>query len=346
MTESSGPQRCHERGLQADRDAAASTGTASLAARVPRELFMRDLPRCLRAIAGVWAGILLAWAAVGVFGVWALLPAAVLIGTLQYQLNVMGHDGLHYLLSHNRVANDRVCRWLLHGPHGAPLGSMRRNHLSHHTAFGGASDLDRQYYDTRRFASGAAFTRWLWGSLAGGMTGPIVAKLLGLGGHNPAAETGQRAARVLPAPGRALDLLSVLLSQAWIAVVCALITGWWFAYLPLWALPLVTVMMGLNSIRSCLEHARAGHGEPGLHSFKSNPLERFFLSPFHMNVHAEHHLVPAVPWHQLLALRQHLQNVGDYERVTLFESYSERAAQLAGLITSAPQEPGPDPRLS
>lgn len=278
----------------------------------------------------VWLGIALTWVAVAAWGLWAVPPAVVLIGTFQYHLNVMGHDGLHYLLSDNRRLNDRVCRWLLHGPHGAPLGTMRRNHLNHHTRFGSETDLDRQYYDVRRFERGAAFLRWLCGTLLGGMTLPIVVKLLGLQAPTNTSAATKPTPPVAPAPaGRSLDLASVVLSQVWIALTCGLITGWWFAYLLFWALPLVTIMMGLNSIRSCLEHSQPGVGEPGLHSFTATRWERFFLAPFHMNVHAEHHLVPAVPWHQLPALRAHLQRAGDYGQVALFASYAGRARDLA-----------------
>ena len=285
-------------------------------------------------VARTWLGIVVCWWLAAAFGPWLVLPAVLLIGTLQYHLNVLGHDGLHYLLSNSRPINDALCRWLLHGPHGAPLGAMRRNHLNHHTQFGGEADLDRQYYDTRRFASAAAFRRWLGGALVGGMTLPIILKLLDRGSGSGAAAAAKTAVP-LAQKGRALDLVSVVVSQAWIAAACWLITGWWFAYALLWLLPMLTVMVGLNSLRSCLEHAQPASGEPGLHSFISNPIERFFLSPFNMNVHAEHHLVPAVPWHHLPALRRFLQREELYGRVTLVGSYHARAGELAASMSAA-----------
>jgi fatty acid desaturase len=299
-------------------------------------LFKRDLARCLFAIARIWLGIFLAWWAVGTFGAWMVLPAIVWIGTLQYHLNVMGHDGLHFLIADSRSTNDTVCRWLLHGPHGAPLGAMRRNHLNHHTQFGGTADLDRQYYDTSRFSGQTAFRLWLVCALLGGMTIPIVIKLLRR--KRPAGEATPVARAAAPGTDRTHDLLSVVASQAWIGVACWLFTGWWYAYLLLWLAPMLTVMVGLNSIRSCLEHAQSGSSAPGLHSFVSGPVERFFLAPLNMNVHAEHHLVPAVPWHQLPALRAHLQAEGSYDKVTLFESYAQRAGQLVPRPALAPSD--------
>lgn len=304
-----------------------------LAARVPRELFRRSLARSLLGVARTWVGIVAAWWLAGASGQPLLvLAAVVLIGTLQYHLNVLGHDGLHYLLADSRRTNDALCRWLLHGPHGAPLASMRRNHLLHHTAFGESPDLDRQYYDLSRFRRGSDFLRWLVLTLAGGMTLPIIAKLLGVSRH-----AGGAAPKVTPsaADSRTLDLASVLLSQAWIAVAAALMSGWWWAYALLWLAPLFTVMMGLNAIRSSIEHADPPAAAPALNSFTSSALERFFVSPWHMNVHAEHHLVPAVPWHQLPALRRFLQNEGLYAEVRLHPSYAVRAREVARSIDAA-----------
>jgi len=307
----------------------------SLASRIPREFFGRSLGMSVWAAGRTWLGIALTWFVVGMATdsawLWLIWPlAVVLIGTFQYHLNVLGHDGLHFLLADSRVANDFICRWLLHGPHGAPLGSMRRNHLNHHTQFGSDADLDRQYYDTRRHKNGTRFLIWLMGSLAGGMTLPIALKLMGLG--TAAAPTAAAASRP-PVPdrpaGRWTDITAVVVSQAWIAAAIAWATGWWWAYLVLWALPLVTVMMGLNTIRSCLEHAQPASGEPGLHTFRSNPVERFFLSPFNMNVHAEHHLVPAVPWHRLPRLNRFLAESGLGGPIVTHPGYVQRARVLA-----------------
>jgi fatty acid desaturase len=307
-----------------------SARSSPLATRVPRELFERSLAHSLLGVARTWGGIVAAWWLAGASGQpLAVFAAVVLIGTLQYHLNVLGHDGLHFLLADSRRLNDALCRWLLHGPHGAPLASMRRNHLLHHTAFGAAPDLDRQYYDLSRFRRGGAFLRWLALTLAGGMTLAIVGKLLGVSRQTGSAAP-QRAAGA--ADSRALDLASVLLSQAWIAVAAAWISGWWWAYVLLWLVPLFTVMMGLNAIRSCIEHADPPAAAPAMSSFESSALERFFVAPWHMNVHAEHHLVPAVPWHRLPALRRFLQREGLYGEVRLHPSYAARALGVARAI--------------
>lgn len=309
-----------------------SAGSTRLARLVPRSLFERSVARSAFGIVRTWAGIALAWWLCGqtpTLWVWPL--AIVWIGTLQYHLNILGHDGLHFLLSNDRRTNDAMCRWALHGPHGAPLGAMRSNHLNHHARFGSAQDLDRQYYDISRFRQRGSLRLWLIGSLLGTMVLPIAGKLLSA---KPATDAASLKAR----PERTADLISVVLSQAWIALATGWITGHWFAYIALWIIPMFTVMMGLNSIRSCLEHAVIDREQPSLITFSSGRLERFFLAPFNMNVHAEHHLVPAVPWHQLPRLRAFLQAHGHFGDVTFCPSYRQRELELSRLL-AGPRPP-------
>lgn len=79
----------------------------------------------------------------------------------------------------------------------------------------------------------------------------------------------------------------------------------------MWILPLVTLVVLLNAVRVFCDHANAVD-EPDdeyhrLVSYVSTPLERFFIAPFHMNYHAEHHLFTYVPHYRLPALRRELR---------------------------------------
>ena len=99
-----------------------------------------------------------------------LLPIyVVIVGTLQYHLNILGHDGLHFSLSSSKKANDFICRFFLHGPQGAPLTMMRSSHLNHHRNLGKDHDSDKQYYGLERFKNGQAYKSWVtmsfWGDV-------------------------------------------------------------------------------------------------------------------------------------------------------------------------------------
>ena len=78
----------------------------------------------------------------------------------------------------------------------------------------------------------------------------------------------------------------------------------------MWAGPLGTLTAFWHLVRSFSEHAVtadevAGHGDR-LVTTESNPIERFCLSPYNMNYHAEHHRYPFVPAPRLPEVRRRL----------------------------------------
>lgn len=270
---------------------------------IPKELLRKPLLLSLFHVLKTWAFIIcliFIFSNSENFIVRALVP--VLIGVFQYHLNILGHDGLHYSLAPKKKINDFICRWLLHGPCFSPLTMMRANHIHHHLNLGMVTDTDQQYYRIERFTKPSHFAIWLLSSLVGGMTFPIIKKLLG-SNKNKEKITEGIVTKLLK---NSLDLSSVFLTQLILFVLIYQITGDVLAYLKLWVLPIFTIMMGLNTIRSCLEHAlpnQTGNGDR-MFTFTSSCLERFFLAPFNMNHHAEHHLMMGVSFHQLPNLRK------------------------------------------
>ena len=86
----------------------------------------------------------------------------------------------------------------------------------------------------------------------------------------------------------------------------------WYGYFALWLLPLGTLGSFYNDLRSFCEHSLVGRDafdkSERMISFISNPVERFFIAPNHMNYHAEHHLFPFVPHNSLPELRRAIQS--------------------------------------
>jgi fatty acid desaturase len=300
--------------------------------RAPRQFYLRSPARSLFDVARTWVGIASmvgACASSSDWRVWSV--AAVLIGTFQYHLNILGHDGLHFSLLRNRKWNDRACRWLLHGPQGAPLAVLRRNHNWHHANLGAPDDLDRQYYDLENRKTVARFDRWFAFACFGGMTLPIVVKLGRLLISGKESDRGTPKSGFSGAPhGVRNDLASIVVTQAALCWSINWATGHWFSYFLLWALPLLTVMMGLNSIRSCLEHAELpGVTRPSRRfTFSSNPCELFFLAPFNMSHHVEHHAFVGVPYHRLPALREWMVEQGLLASREFRSSYWRRFLEL------------------
>jgi fatty acid desaturase len=299
--------------------------------KLPPDFFIASAKHSVVAITYTWFCIVALWILCAIYWIpMIVIPAVVLIGTLQYHLNILGHDGIHYLLFPNRRLNDSICRWLLHAPQGLPLYVMRRNHFHHHRHLGDPSDTDAQYYDLSRFRNRSEFARWLISAPVGGMTFPIARKLMSSRAPETKLPGSAKIGNESEYRTNRLDWATVGLVQFSIFLITFLITGSILAYLVLWLAPLLTLMTGLNAIRSCLEHAswRNSAPEQRLFSFRSNAVERFFLAPFNMNYHAEHHLVPAVPYRQLPALRSWLTENGMLLNYEIKKSYIQQVCDV------------------
>ena len=303
---------------------------------IPEQFFVTRLWWVLLSIFLTWSGIICCWLVASYTESYLIGFAAILlVGVLQYHLNVLGHDGLHFNLGRSRSTNDLVCRFLLHGPLLSPLSLLRKNHLNHHAHLGAARDNDRHYYEICRFGNSRRWILWLISSLLGGMTLQIVQKLLfSRGSSESAAKAPIKVDSVL-----VKDLFSIGLAQLLIFALLWFLFSGIHGYLMFWLLPVFTVMFGLNVVRSCLEHAVDVSVASRYLSFRPAALERFFLSPYNMNFHAEHHFFPSVPMHHLPEFGRFLKRAGvEYDKLP---GYMSRLCYLSGVPSAfAPDRGG------
>lgn len=286
---------------------------------IPEEIKNRSEIRALTSILRTWIIIFISIysvAVVNVSGIWVL--SAILNGVMMYHLNILAHDGLHYSLFKNRKINDMVTRWLLLAPQAAPLTSMRKNHLFHHKRLGYSDDLDNQYYDLKGKKTRFMFVAWFFGVFSGLYAIPLFIKLLKRNNKLDSSKSKKIS--------KLLDIISIFVMHVLIAALLWYLTGEVFSYVLLWLLPMLTIMVGLNSTRSCLEHASTevvDEGQDGrLFSFQSTALELFFLAPFNMNYHAEHHAFMSIPYYQLPKLRKFI--IKKDKPITIYSSYTNR----------------------
>jgi len=314
---------------------------ADATAQGSRRLRSQELPPKMRAIsrwrgsfdlAWTWALIfVVVWSTLANGSFWVVPLGLVVVGALQNRMLVLWHHAIHQNLHPARRINDALARWGLIAPMGQPFGLMHRAHMRHHLRVGQADDSDRWYYDLGLFGrrNPARFRRWLLSSCVGGLLIPQVRKVL----------TGKRDRDFDPGmptgPGDGYDRFAVLVAQAVLFGTFWALGGAWWAYFVLWALPAATVGAGFNTLRTALEHAD-GETPPRLyHSFRSGPLERFFIAPFHMTHHWEHHLLMAVPYYHMPALRRLLVENNAYGDGQLVGSYRERLAVITTQLRSA-----------
>jgi fatty acid desaturase len=298
-----------------------------MAERIPQRFYERRPARVLGDAALSWALVAAAVAAAALWRepwVWAL--AVLVIGSQQYALQILLHDGQHGTLLRTRRATRRFARWALSAPLLMPYESFRAKHLAHHRHLGSEADPDRYYH---RSADKGTLGRFAWFLTALGSALSTAAGAL-RGSGTRSAGRPRDAAR--SGPG---DVAPVVAAQLALAAALTAAAGPW-GYPLLWWLPYFVGLFLMQNLRSFAEHA---HPEPDaladrhrLVTFVSHPVERFFVAPHNMNFHAEHHLHPQVPYYHLPALRRHLEAQGALRDVEFRGSYLGFALRFASRL--------------
>lgn len=224
--------------------------------------------------------------------------AFLVIGTRQYALFIIGHDGMHRNLHPRRVVNDRMTRWLVYAPLGMALDAGRKSHLDHHRLLGFENDPDRYLHGAENKSTWSSFLLFLTGLATFPKT---VWKVSPFSKPN-ADPTAKRQSK---------SLSSLIVS--WIPVVSVQLiivammygsplTLW--CYPLFWILPIYLLVFVPDETRAFCDHAHPVvpdrcMDEQRLITYVPPMWERCLFSPNHMNYHAEHHLWPFIPYYNL-----------------------------------------------
>ncbi|MEM9169105.1 MAG: fatty acid desaturase family protein [Pseudomonadota bacterium] len=264
----------------------------------------------LALVAHAWAIIAAALAAAVIFPnplVWLL--AIVVVGARQHGLAILTHEAAHGLLHPDKRVNDQVGRWLCAAPVGVDLARYRAYHLAHHRYTQTAADPDLSLA-TPFPITRASLRRKIMRDLTGRTffkqrIAPLFARrrgvrsLSGDGAEDGSVDVGGDSGAVLFFAWNAGFLLVLAALGAPAAFV-------------IWGLGLATWFPLALRLRNIAEHACApAAADPFTHArtTRANFVERFFLAPYAVNYHAEHHLFMYLPCyalpraHRLLAAR-------------------------------------------
>jgi fatty acid desaturase len=265
---------------------------------------------------------------------WVYIPVVLFVSARQYALAVMLHDAQHTLLHSDKTINQYLGKWLVAAPLGAMFVESQKNHLEHHANFGSQErDPDYALYcfgDPMQKQSISQLARLLGGNFVGEKIFLLLRRVMAeLGFMTPLG--GERAAvpdeRSLPSS--LIDIVCRLWAPIFVQAVffagLTFIFGW-YGYFALWLLPLVTLVAFYNELRIFCEHSLIGRDsnnpDERMVTFISNPVERFFIAPNHMNYHAEHHFFPYVPHRNLPALREAIRKCPEWsDRIEWRSSY-------------------------
>jgi fatty acid desaturase len=266
------------------------------------------------------AYVALAWAfALGAITLFWLHPAwytfalaFVVVSSRQQALLNCEHEAVHGKFLPRRRANDIVGTYLLAAPVGSPFGAAKARHLSHHRLLATPEDPDRDLHSGEGKRTRRGLVKYFVNGLVGGYAGMVL-----MGPRAPQAAAAASTAR--------RDLLSLVLVQGALLGAMTLAFAWW-VYPALWLAPLATVTALCHLIRSFVEHAITDSEVPAhgnrLITIRSSLVERAILSPYFMNYHAEHHLLPSVPAPRLKQLQTRLAQREDAPPVLVRPSYA------------------------
>lgn len=263
-----------------------------------------------------WLQILAAMALFFYFpNVLTFLLSVIVIGSRQFALAVLAHDGAHNLLFSNEKINDFVSQWFCAFPLFSDNRPYRPYHLAHHRFTESENDPDLSLSAPFPITK-ASFRRKVIRDLTG-QTGfkrySIALKSI----FSSEADNFE---------GK-IKKISDKIGGFFISnlVIFSLITifSHWSIYFLLWWIPAFTYYSLIVRIRNIAEHS-VTPGETNLNNTrttKASFLTRYLLVPHHVNFHLEHHLFTNCPWYNLPKVHEMLKGEPLRDKMCIEKSY-------------------------
>ncbi|NTX29247.1 fatty acid desaturase [Burkholderia pyrrocinia] len=257
----------------------------------------------LRANLRTTAALLIEWACIVValrvaiaLDAWYLTAlAALVVATRQHALFILYHDAAHYHLARGRGLNDFLINLAIGVPGLVPVEFYRPLHLAHHRHLGTAQDPERRFLyhgQPWRFRplDALALARQLLGDLF------VLNMVRNMAAFRRAGAPPVRLGRPFHAAAAVWVAIVALLVWACSARTMLLVAALWFV-------PLLTLSVLLQKIRSMAEHSGGPDATPGwsdwTYSWRTGWIGRVLVWPYHINLHLQHHRNPSIPWHAL-----------------------------------------------
>ena len=221
------------------------------------------------------------------------ISAVILIGSRQFALAVLVHDGAHNLLFSNLKVNDFFSQWLCAYPIFQDNRVYRPYHLKHHRFTETKDDpdlaLSAPFPITKK-----SFLRKILRDLTG-ITGfrrysQALLSILSTGGDTTYSKM----------KGIWFKIHGFIITNTLIFMAIS-ISFHWSLYFLLWWLPAFTYYSLIIRIRNIAEHCVTS-GSTDLDNTRTtltNPIVRFMMAPHRVNYHLEHHLFMMCPWYNL-----------------------------------------------
>ena len=248
-------------------------------------------------------------------GPFTFLLSVIIIGSRQFALAVLAHDGAHNLLFTNPKVNDFIAQWFCAYPIFQDNRVYRPYHLKHHRFTETENDPDL-ILSAPFPISKKSFIR------------KVVRDLTGLTGYKRYkgslssifnTDAGTISEKILKIWNKMYGFLIINL------VIFTLISIFfhWSLYFLLWWLPAFTYYSLIIRIRNIAEHCVT----PGESDFdktrttRATFLVRFLMAPHRVNFHLEHHLFMMCPWYNLPKAHSMMIENGYGDKMCMENSY-------------------------
>jgi len=219
--------------------------------------------------------------------IYTVLAGILIVGNRQHALAILGHDGTHYILSHNAAFNDFLTNLFCWWPLGLTVSGYRALHYAHHKNTGMENDPELGHKRMRSPQWDLPATPWTVLRYA-------LKDLIGcsLADYSIIVRFSKPQRRREYAP----------LAFFHIGAVSGLVAfgGWPMA--AAWYFSLVTSFMMFFRLRLWLEH----QGTDDTQRLSLTWWQGVLLSPHNAWHHWEHHKYPTIPYHRLPQARQRL----------------------------------------
>ena len=263
-----------------------------------------------------WLQIIAAMALFFYFpNVLTFLLSVVVIGSRQFALAVLAHDGAHNLLFFNEKINDFASQWFCAFPLFSDNRPYRPYHLAHHRFTESENDPDLSLSAPFPITK-ASFRRKVIRDLTG-QTGfkrySIALKSIF------SSEADNFAGRIK----KISDKISGFFITNLVIFSLIAIFSHWSIYFLLWWIPAFTYYSLIVRIRNIAEHS-VTPGDTNLNNTrttKASLLTRYLLVPHHVNFHLEHHLFTNCPWYNLPKVHEMLKGEPLRDKMCIEESY-------------------------
>ena len=247
--------------------------------------------------------------------IFSFIAAVVVIGSRQFALAVLVHDGAHNLLFSNSKVNDFISQWLCAYPIFQDNRVYKPYHLKHHrfteTKDDPALALSAHFPITKK-----SFLRKLLRDVTG-ITGfrrysQALLSILSTGGDTTYSKM----------KGIWFKIHGFIITNTLIFMAIS-ISFHWSLYFLLWWLPAFTYYSLIIRIRNIAEHCVTS-GSTDLDNTRTtltNPIVRFMMAPHRVNYHLEHHLFMMCPWYNLPKVHKMMIQNGYKDKMCIENSY-------------------------